>query len=207
VAVIAEGVVEGIDPADLAGIDGVERDDHGNLRIAEVAIGQILKHAVQERLREFGLTTTIAAKDIGYELRCADPIPYDVEYARDLGYCAAKYLLSGGRGALVSMQGGEFVPIPFGQLLDSATGRTRIRYVNIHSTRYAIARRYMIRLRRDDFANPHEIARFAAVAHLSLEAFREQFEFLVRDEPPPLDLVAPSPPPGDGALSSSALRG
>jgi len=195
VAVIAEGVVEGIDPGDLAGIEGVERDAHGNLRIAEVAIGGILKQGVQERLRQFGLKTTIVAKDIGYELRCADPIPYDVEYARDLGYCAAKYLLSGGRAAMVSMQGGEFVPIPFRQLLDAATGHTRIRYVNIHSTRYAIARRYMIRLRRDDFDDPHEIARFASVAHLSLEEFRDQFEFLVRDEPPPLDLEAPQSPP------------
>jgi 6-phosphofructokinase 1 len=207
VAVIAEGVVEGIDPGELAGLDGVERDAHGNLRIAEVAIGGILKQAVQDRLRQFGLKATIVAKDIGYELRCADPIPYDVEYARDLGYCAAKYLLSGGRAAMVSMQGGEFRPIPFDQLLDPATGRTRVRYVNIHSTRYAIARRYMIRLRRDDFENPHEIARFASVAHLSLDEFRDQFEFLVRDEPPPLEFVMPSPPAGAGALSGSAPRG
>ncbi len=162
---------------------------------------------MQERLRQFGLTTSIVAKDIGYELRCADPIPYDVEYARDLGYCAAKYLLSGAGAAMVSMQGGEFRPILFRDLLDPETGRTRIRYVNIRSTRYAIARRYMIRLRRDDFANPHEIARFAAVAHLSLEEFREQFEFLVRDEPPPLDLGVPSPPSGDQALSGSPLHG
>lgn len=192
VAVIAEGVVEGIDPAELAALDGVERDPHGNLRIAEVAIGQILKQAVQARLKEFGLSTTIVAKDIGYELRCADPVPYDVEYSRDLGYCAAKYLLSGGRAVMVSMQGGEFTPVPFTDLLDPGTGRTRIRYVNIRSTRYAIARRYMIRLRRDDFGNPHEIARFAAVAHLSLDQFRDQFEFLVEDEPPPLDLVGPA---------------
>ena len=195
VAIIAEGVVEGIDPGDLEGLEGVERDAHGHLRIAEVAIGAILKQAVQDRLRQFGLKTTIVAKDIGYELRCADPIPYDMEYARDLGYCAAKYLLSGGRAAMVSMQAGEFVPIPFGQLLDPTTGRTRLRYVNIRSTRYAIARRYMIRLRRDDFDDPHEIARFAAVAHLSLEQFRDQFESLVRDEPPALDLPVLEPTP------------
>jgi 6-phosphofructokinase len=204
VAVIAEGVVEGITPSDLAGVEGVERDAHGNLRIAEVDIGQILKQAVQARLREFGLKTTIAVKDIGYELRCADPIPYDMEYARDLGYCAAKYLLSGGRAVMVTMQGGEFVPMPFRDLLDADTGRTRIRYVNIHSTRYAIARRYMIRLRRDDFENPHEIARFAAVAHLSLEQFRAQFEALVQDEPPPLDIAVPQT--DDGALSQSPRR-
>ena len=140
VAVIAEGVVESVNPADLAGMEGVERDAHGHVRIAEIAIGGMLKQAVQERLKQFGLKTTIAAKDIGYELRCADPIPYDVEYARDLGYCAAKYLLSGGRAVMVSMQGGVFKPIPFTELMDAVTGRTKVRYVNIHSTRYGIVR-------------------------------------------------------------------
>ncbi len=193
VAVIAEGVVEGIDPADLSQIEEAERDAHGNLRIAEVDIGQILKRAVQERLQQFGIKMTVVAKDIGYELRCADPIPYDMEYCRDLGYCAAKYLLSGGSGVMVSIQGGHFVPVPFSQLLDPKTGRTRVRFVDLHTTRYAIARRYMIRLRRDDFEDPHELARFAATAHLSLQDFRKQFEYLVQNELPPLDLMAPAP--------------
>jgi 6-phosphofructokinase 1 len=188
VAVIAEGVVEALDPADLSEIEEAERDTHGNLRIAEVDIGQILKRAVQARLQDFGIKATVVAKDIGYELRCADPIPYDMEYTRDLGYCAAKYLISGGSAVMISMQGGQFVPIPFSRMLDPETGRTRVRFVDIHTARYAIARRYMIRLRRDDFEDPHELARFAATAHLSLEQFREQFEYLVQDEPPPLDL-------------------
>jgi len=188
VAVIAEGVVEGLDPADLSQLQEVERDAHGNLRIAEVAIGEILKAAVQDRLRQFGIKMTVVAKNIGYELRCADPIPYDMEYTRDLGYCAAKCLLSGCSGVMISMQGGHFVPIPFSEMLDPKTGRTRVRLVDIRSTRYAIARRYMIRLRRDDFEDPHELARFAATAHLTLEEFRDQFEYLVKDEPPPLDL-------------------
>ena len=89
VAVIAEGLVLDIDPEDLAALDDVERDAHGNVRIAEVDIGEILKEEVQKRLKEFGLKTTIVAKNIGYELRCADPIPLDMEYTRDLGYCAA----------------------------------------------------------------------------------------------------------------------
>ena len=62
---------------------------------------------------ELGIKTTIVAKNIGYELRCADPIPFDMEYTRDLGYCAAKYLLAGGNAAMISMQGGHFVPMPF----------------------------------------------------------------------------------------------
>jgi len=179
VAVIAEGVILGIDPADLVSLGDVEHDAHGNPRLSEVDLGEILKRAVNARLREFGLKETVVAKDIGYELRCADPIPFDMEYTRDLGYCAAKYLLSGGNAVMISMQGGQFVPIPFAELLDPTTGRARIRLVDVGSTRYAIARRYMIRLRRDDFDDPHELAKFAATAHVSVEEFRRQFENLV----------------------------
>jgi 6-phosphofructokinase 1 len=191
VAVIAEGLVLGIPTDDLAGLEEVERDSHGNVRIAEVNLGEILKAEVIKRLKGFGIKTTIAAKNIGYELRCADPIPMDMEYTRDLGYCAAKYLLEGGSGVVISLQAGHFVPIPFEQLLDPVTGRPQIRLVDIRSARYAIARRYMLRLRRDDFEDPHELARFAATAGVSLEDFRRQFEYLVEDEPPPL-IIAPT---------------
>ena len=190
VAVIAEGLVLDIDPGDLAQLNDVERDAHGHVRIAEVNIGEILKSEVQKRLRAFDLKTTIAAKNIGYELRCADPIPMDMEYTRDLGYCAAKYLLAGGNAAMISMQAGHFVPIPFNEMIDGQTGRTRLRLVDINSTRYAIARRYMIRLRRDDFEDPHELAKFAATLGLSLDEFRREFEYLIELEPPPLDIVA-----------------
>jgi 6-phosphofructokinase 1 len=188
VAVIAEGVVLGLRPEDLDALNDIERDAHGNVRIAEVDIGEILKREVQKRLREFGIKTTVVAKNIGYELRCADPIPYDMEYTRDLGYCAAKYLLAGGTAVMISMQGGQLVPIPFSQLMDPETKRPRVRLVDIHSSRYAIARRYMIRLRRDDFEDPHELAKFAATAGLSLQEFREQFEYLVEMEPPSLQI-------------------
>jgi 6-phosphofructokinase 1 len=186
VAVMAEGLVLDIEPEDLAALHEVERDAHGHLRIDEVNIGEILKTEVQSRLRDFGIKTTIAAKNIGYELRCADPVPSDMEYTRDLGYCAAKYLLSGGNAVMISMQAGHFKAIPFAEMIDPVTGRTRVRLVDIHSTRYAIARRYMIRLRRDDFEDPHELAKFAATAGLSLQAFRDEFEYLIQLEPPPL---------------------
>jgi 6-phosphofructokinase 1 len=175
---------------DLAQLEDVERDAHGHVRIAEVNIGEILKAQVQERLKQFGIKTTIVAKNIGYELRCADPVPFDMEYTRDLGYCATKYLLSGGNAAMVSLQGGHFVPVPFSEMLDPKTGKARLRLVDVRSTRYAIARRYMIRLRRDDFEDPHELAKFAATCGLHLGDFRNEFEYLIKNEPPKLDLEA-----------------
>jgi ATP-dependent phosphofructokinase / diphosphate-dependent phosphofructokinase len=200
VAVIAEGLVLGIDTDDLAQFDEVEKDAHGNVRIAEVNIGEILKAEVTKRLKSFGVKATLVAKNIGYELRCADPIPMDMEYTRDLGYCAAKFLLSGGNAAMMSMQGGQFVPVPFGDLLDPATGRAKIRCVDINSTRYAIARRYMIRLRRDDFDDPHELAKFAATAGMSLQQFRSEFESLIATEPPAYQIDV-NPQKGEPAKS------
>jgi 6-phosphofructokinase 1 len=188
VAVVAEGILLGADPAELYDLGEVEHDDHGNLRTSEVNLGLILKLAVIEQLREIGIGITVVSKNIGYELRCADPIPFDMEYTRDLGYCAAKYLLEGGNAAMVSIQGGRFVPIPLKDMLDPETGRARVRLANIHSTRYAIARRYMIRLRRDDFEDPQKLAKIAAASGLSTEKFRQRFERLIAVEPPALDL-------------------
>ena len=127
------------------------------MRIAEVNIGEILKKAGAEAAQEFGIKTTIVAKNIGYELRCADPIPFDMEYTRDLGYCAAKYLLAGGNAAMISMQGGHFVPIPFADMIDRRPAAPACAWSTSTRRRYAIARRYMIRLRRDDFEDPHEL--------------------------------------------------
>ena len=188
VVVIAEGVVLAIDPSELSGIESAERDAHGNIAISQVNFGDALRHAVQERLKSFHVKANIATKDIGYELRCADPIPFDMEYARDLGYCAAKLLLEGGTAAMVSMQAGQFVPVPFDELYDPETGRARVRMVDIRSARYGIARRYMIRLRRDDFEHPKELARIAAVSGLTAAEFRARFGHLADEEPPPLDL-------------------
>jgi 6-phosphofructokinase 1 len=190
VAVIAEGVVLGIDPAELAEVGDLGQDEHGNPRLAEIDIGHILRRVVRERITELGLDTTIVSKNLGYELRCADPIPHDMEYTRDLGYCAAQYLIEGGTAAMVSIQGGQFVPIPFREMLDPTTGRARVRLVDVHSSRYLIARRYMIRLLRSDFEDPRELESLAQVTGLTPEAFRMQFEYVTASEPPPLHLTA-----------------
>jgi hypothetical protein len=79
--------------------------------------------------------------------------------------------------------------------------------VDVHSTRYAIARRYMIRLRRDDFEDAHELARFAATCGLSLADFRDRFGYLVENELPPIVLVPADHRDGAGEGSRSLFEG
>lgn len=175
VAILAEGLVEVLEPQDLGGLDHIERDQHGHIRFSEIDIGDVLKREVAKVLGSFNLNTTIVAKNIGYELRCADPIPFDMEYTRDLGYCAAQFLLDGSTAAMVSIQQGRFTPIPFKEMLDPATGRAKVRMVDVESESYQIARRYMIRLSQDDLTDGKTLGRCALVAGLSAEAFRARF--------------------------------
>ncbi len=186
VAVIAVGLVERLAPTEVARFADVDLSDPDGLRTAQNRFADFLQREVEARLATFGIGVTIVTKNIGYELRCTDPIPFDIEYTRDLGYCAAKYLLDGGGNEMITIQHGAFRPIPLAQMLDPDTGRARVRLVDIHTEQYRIARRYMLRLRRDDFEDSDELENFANTVGLSVEQFRAQFEYLVKDEPPPL---------------------
>ena len=179
-AILAEGLVEQLDPNDLAMFGELERDEHDHVRLAEVNLGDVVKARLRQRLLQLGLNTALVTKDIGYELRCADPIPFDMEYTRDLGYCAAKYLLDGGTDAMVMMVDGRFQPKPFSEMLDPQTGRTRLRLVDPTSEHYEIARRYMVRLRAEDLEEP-SLTALAAVVHQSPDEFRDTFGYLVSD--------------------------
>jgi 6-phosphofructokinase 1 len=182
VAVLAEGLVEHLNPNDFNFLVDVERDAHDNIRIAEINFGEILKSKVQDRLKEFGLKATIVAKNIGYELRCADPIPFDMEYTRDLGFAATQFILNGGSGAMVSIQNGHFVPLYFKDIIDPQTQKTRVRMVDPSSETFYIARRYMLRLNQADFDDPHELAKYAATSGISLEEFKKQFYYLIEND-------------------------
>jgi ATP-dependent phosphofructokinase / diphosphate-dependent phosphofructokinase len=177
-AVLAEGLIEKLDPAELEDLQDVERDEHGHIRFAEVDLARKVKAEVQGRLSARGLRVTLINKNIGYELRCADPIPFDAAYCRDLGYAAIRFLLSGGSDAMVSVQGGRMVPIPFADIREPGTGRTRVRMVNVESEGYRVAREYMIRLEPEDFADPSWVAKLAAAGNLTADEFRDKFGYL-----------------------------
>ncbi len=179
VAILAEGLGERLNPEELRELKHVERDDYGNIRLAELSLGEILKEQVKRELRKLGIKLTIVSKDIGYELRSADPIPFDMEYTRDLGYTAAQFILEGGNAAMVSIQNGHFVPLYFKDILDPKTGKARVRMVDVSSEYYFIARRYMLRLNKADFEDPFELSKYAATAGMTVEEFTDRFKYLI----------------------------
>src|SRR5262249_26686812 len=173
VAVLAEGLLEAVgeqglkdmmETGQLGRYGEVKRDPHGHLRLGEIEFGRMIKDRLTAKLEELEIPVTVIDKDLGYELRCADPIPFDAEYTRDLGYGAVKFLRSpeaGRYGAVVCLIGGRMQPLPFADMINPQTGRMQPRKVDVDGEAYECARRYMIRLDRRDLEEPHRLARLA----------------------------------------------
>ena len=176
VALLAEGLIERLDPDTLG---QVERDPYGNVRLAELELSRLLKERVAASLRARGVTISIVAKDIGYELRCAPPGGFDIHYCRGLGYWATRFLLEGGTDAMVTMQGDTFVPVPFRDLIDGKTGRFRVRHVDVESAAYQMLAAYMIRLTHVDLDDPEQVSTLAHAGALDEPTLVKRFGHVV----------------------------
>src|SRR5207247_2021181 len=96
----------------------------GHLRLGELNIDGVLADLIKQRFKERGRKITVTPKNIGYELRCAPPLPFDIAYTRDLGYGAIDYLRSLYRedrdeiGAMITIEQEQMVPMPSGSFTD-----------------------------------------------------------------------------------------
>jgi len=178
VAIVAEGVVERLDERALEGLKNVPRDQYGHIRISDLDVGDAVRGFVRQRLEALGFDATVVKKEIGYELRCAKPLAFDVEYTRTLGYGAIRYLMSGGSGAMIALRGGRVVPVTLADMMDPDTGRIRVRLVDTETESYEVARKYMIRLEKSDFESPR-FEELAKTAGLSPADFKARFSALV----------------------------
>jgi 6-phosphofructokinase 1 len=186
VALLSEGIGLRLPIEDVNRVQpDCERDQHGNLRLSELHLHRLLTRLVKERFKARGEAINIVAKSIGYELRCARAIPFDVEYTRDLGCGAIEYLRRLRRsdrkeiGGMVAINEGHLHPMPFGTFSDPVTGRTLVREVDITTESYSVARKYMIRLERDDLDDPAKLHALATAAQTTPEAFRARYAHVV----------------------------
>jgi 6-phosphofructokinase 1 len=191
IAVLAEGLMEEIGEERLKEImaknpgkyGDIELDAFGHLRLGEIEFGRMVRTFLADRLKALGMKFDMIDKDLGYELRCADPIPFDIEYTRNLGYGAVKFLLSPEaekNGVVITFVGGTMVPRPFQEMIDPATRKMRPRLVEISGETYEVARRYMIRLEQGDFEDRARLEKLAAVVKMTPEAFAERFAYVVK---------------------------
>lgn len=182
VVIVAEGLAYRLgDKDELEELLGrkVPLDAAGHLRLAEVPLGRLIGDELTRRFNSRGEKATIVPQTLGYVLRCAPPVPFDMSYCRDLGNGAVRLLrdnevnLRG--GVMVTIQGSNICPMNFHEMIDPETNRTRIRCVDAKSDAYRVARAYMICLEKSDFDDPVTLARLAAAANMQEDEFKRRF--------------------------------
>ena len=182
VAVLAEGLAGVLDADSIPELAGAERDPHGHIRFAEVDFGGFVKRAVRNRLREFGVKEMLVLdKNVGYELRCRPPVPFDREYTRQLGYGAVDFLLGGGRDAMIIRQGDQLVPLPFSEIIDPESGRSKVRLVDLDSITYQVASKYMIHLTPRDLEDQEFLARLEQATGTPPEVFQRELSHIAEE--------------------------
>jgi 6-phosphofructokinase 1 len=183
VAIVAEGVGEKLDPDEIRHATGndLNYDPYGHVTLADVPLASLIKQHVQRRFAARGDPMHITEVTLGYELRCTQPIPFDIDYTRTLGHGAVQFLLHETEderlrhGGFVCLNGVNLNVLPFDAIVDPETGRTQVRVVDINSEYYRVARDYMIRLERRNLEDDAMCRRLAEAARMSPEQLRAEF--------------------------------
>ena len=189
VAILAEGFASILrDPDELPKALGspVPLDAAGHPRLSEAPLARILQTELERRFAARNERMTVVAHALGYELRCAAPTTSDMAYARDFGHGAVRLLIDSTQelpsGVMITLREGNLNPVPFEDMIDPTTNRTRIRMMDINSYSYHVARAYMIRLEPEDFEEPASLAALASEAHMTPHQFRQRYESVVKEQ-------------------------
>jgi 6-phosphofructokinase 1 len=184
VAIIAEGIASKLNMSDLRKISGVEipRDEYGNIKLADLPLARILRTEIERRFNDRGEAMGVVDLTLGYELRSAPPIPFDIDYTRTLGHGAVSFLLSDPmegdgttEGAMICVVDNQLRAVPFEDVRDPNTGKTAIRMVDTNNLYYDVARRYMIRLEQSDLEDDELVQQLADMASMQPDAFKRRF--------------------------------
>ncbi len=181
VAILAEGLAYRLGEVDeLSRVLGrpVPTDAAGHPRLSEVDLARVVRHELENRAKARGQKMTLVDHELGYELRCADPTPRDMQYCRMLGYFAVQLLMQKdvAPGVMVTIVNGNLNPIDLHDLIDPNTNRIAVRTVDIRSDTYRVARAFMIRLERSDLEDPIMLAKLAAEANMKPKQFARRYE-------------------------------
>ena len=144
VIILAEGILDCLDASKSSALQSCVRDDMGRIRYSQVELGDVIIPPLKELLKNVGIDVHIITKNIGYELRCCDPISFDIEYTRFLGYGAVQHILEGNSGIMVTRDFDRLGFIPL-ESMAGENGIIKSRGVDLSSDLYRVARSFMIR--------------------------------------------------------------
>ncbi|MEM6346605.1 MAG: 6-phosphofructokinase [Bacteroidota bacterium] len=133
VAMVSEGVFHSLsdDEINNCGVN-FTYDDHGHPELGNVSKAHIFNMLVQRELKKIGLSIKSRPVELGYEVRCSDPVAFDLTYCTLLGLGVNKLYHQGVSGAIVSTTPrNDIRPVFLSDIEDKTTGKIPPRLVDI----------------------------------------------------------------------------
>ena len=144
--IVSEGIFYELSSEDLKAT-GVtfSYDEHGHPELGKVSKAQIFCTVLEKKLGELGLKAKIRPIEIGYDVRCNNPVSYDITYCSQMAYGVWKLFESGETGCMVYVdRAGDITPLYLKDLQDPATGKIPPRCVDISREQVQNIVKYML---------------------------------------------------------------
>lgn len=138
--VVAEGVFHDLDSDDLKGT-GVHMtyDEHGHPELGKISKAVLFNDILEKEFSKLGWKVKTRPVEIGYDVRCQDPIAYDLSYCTELAMGVYELFKEGKTGCMVYIdEDGNPKPL-FLKDIQNAEGKIPPRRVDIEG---GLARNY-----------------------------------------------------------------
>ncbi len=131
-AVVSEGVFHFMSDGEIidSGIN-FTYDDHGHPELGNVSKAHIFNILLQQKLKKINLPVKSRPVEIGYEIRCCEPIAYDLKYCTLLGSGVKKLFDEGKTGCIVVAKNDGTIEPLFLKDIENDKGKIKTRMVDI----------------------------------------------------------------------------
>ncbi|TVZ57332.1 6-phosphofructokinase 1 [Lutibacter sp. Hel_I_33_5] len=152
VALISEGVFHFMDEKEILSSDiNFTYDEHGHPELGNVSKSHIFNYLLQKKLKEIGLKVKTRPVELGYELRCCNPIAFDLTLCTLLGIGVKKLYDNGITGCIVSANSrGDITPLYLKDFEDEK-GKIPPRLVDINSDMVQLFLNNLFYIQEKDF--------------------------------------------------------
>ncbi|MCF0178545.1 MAG: 6-phosphofructokinase [Bacteroidales bacterium] len=132
--VVAEGVFHDLDPEDLKGTGvNMTYDEHGHPELGKISKAVLFNDILEKEFKKVGLKVKTRPIEIGYDVRCQDPIAYDLTYCSELAMGVYELFSKGETGCMVFVDANGNAHPLYLKDLQNAEGKIPPRRVNVAS--------------------------------------------------------------------------
>jgi 6-phosphofructokinase len=150
--IVSEGVFHFMSDAEILKSDvHFSYDEHGHPELGKVSKAHIFNSLLQVELNKLRINVKSRPVEIGYEIRCVDPIAFDLMYCSSLGNGVKELFDRGEKGCIViSRPDGKVEPLYLKDIADEK-GKIKPRLLNTESESFNLVFNSMSSIKEADY--------------------------------------------------------